>query len=141
MDKTDHTGGCLCGRVRFRVMGRPDRVGICHCMDCRKHHGALFHASAIFPLYAVQIDGEPHAFKGRHFCPDCGSSVFSVSDNEIEIHLGSLDEPDQFTPTYELWIIRRERFLPPFAGMTIHLRDRHGPGGEAGDEDSGLHKR
>ncbi len=43
------TGGCLCGSVRIVASGRPYRVGLCHCLDCRKHHGALFHASAIFP--------------------------------------------------------------------------------------------
>jgi hypothetical protein len=40
------TGGCLCGDVRIVATRRPYRVGICHCLDCRKNHGALFHASA-----------------------------------------------------------------------------------------------
>jgi len=39
----------LCGNVQIVASGRPYRVGLCHCLDCRKHHGALFHASAIFP--------------------------------------------------------------------------------------------
>jgi hypothetical protein len=34
------TGGCQCGRVRIVAVGRPRRVGLCHCLDCRKHHGA-----------------------------------------------------------------------------------------------------
>ena len=52
------TGGCLCGKVRIVASGRPYRVGLCHCLDCRKHHGALFYAAAIFPQEAVTIDGE-----------------------------------------------------------------------------------
>ena len=52
------TGGCLCGNVRIVASGPPNRVGLCHCLDCRKHHGALFHASAVFPQDAVTIDGE-----------------------------------------------------------------------------------
>jgi hypothetical protein len=51
------TGGCLCGNVRLVASGLPYRVGLCHCLDCRKHHGALFHASAVFPHEAVTIDG------------------------------------------------------------------------------------
>ncbi|MGV8812291.1 GFA family protein, partial [Pseudomonas aeruginosa] len=51
------TGGCLCGKVRLVASGQPYRVGLCHCLDCRKHHGALFHASAIFPEEAVSIEG------------------------------------------------------------------------------------
>ena len=43
------TGGCLCGSVRLVAEGRPYRVGICdHCLDCRKHHGALFEPPPCF---------------------------------------------------------------------------------------------
>jgi hypothetical protein len=120
------TGGCLCGKVRFVATGRPHRVGICHCLDCRKHHGALFHASAIFPKGAVVVSGETRAYAGRSFCPHCGSSVFSGSGDEVEVHLGSLDAPDQFTPTYELWTIRREAWLPPFEVGRRYERDGDG---------------
>jgi hypothetical protein len=124
----DLTGGCLCGAVRFVATGRPYRVGICHCLDCRKHHGALFHASAIFPQAAVTIAGETGEYAGRHFCPRCGSSVFSQSGDEIELNLGSLDAPDRLQPTYELWTIRREAWLPPFPLAHRYPRDREGGG-------------
>jgi len=120
MDK--FSGGCTCGDVRFVASGRPCRVGLCHCLDCRKHHGALFYAAAVFPADALKIDGEPREYAGRFFCPRCGSSVFARSDKEVEVHLGSLDAPDQLTPTYESWIIRREAWLPTFPGMTRYQR-------------------
>ncbi len=123
-----HTGGCLCGAVRFVAHGTPYRVGICHCLDCRKHHGALFHASAIFPESAVAVTGATGCFAGRHFCPRCGSPVFSRSGDEIEIHLGALDAPGQFVPTYELWTIRREPWLPPLPVRHSYPRDREGSG-------------
>jgi hypothetical protein len=119
-----HKGGCLCGDIRFVATGEPYRVGICHCLDCRKHHGALFHASAIFPATAVTVTGNTHAFAGRHFCPRCGSSVFSRSGDEIELHLGALDAIGQFQPTYELWTLRREPWLPPFPTKNRYERDR-----------------
>ncbi|THF55096.1 GFA family protein [Ollibium composti] len=118
------TGGCLCGNVRFVATGRPYRVGICHCLDCRKHHGALFHASAIFPQEAVTIEGETGSYAGRSFCPRCGSPVFGRSGDEVEVNLGSLDAIDQFKPTYELWTIRRESWLPPFPLKRHYERDR-----------------
>lgn len=121
-------GGCLCGDVRFVASGKPYRVGVCHCLDCRKHHGALFHASAIFPETAVTIEGETHGYNGRRFCPRCGSSVFSRSDDEVEINLGSLDDTNQFTPTYELWTIRREAWLPEFPVKRRYQRDRETAG-------------
>ena len=122
------TGSCLCGQVRFSAEGEPYRVGICHCMDCRKHHGALFNASAIFPEKAVSVEGETQVYAGRHFCPRCGSTVFGRSGDEIELNLGSMDSPDRFTPSYELWTIRRESWLPSFAPCRQYERDRPGPG-------------
>ncbi|MEM9631506.1 MAG: GFA family protein [Pseudomonadota bacterium] len=122
------TGGCACGSVRIAASGRPYRVGICHCLDCRKHHGALFYAAAVFPQDAVTVDGETRDHAGRHFCPLCGSSVFARSGDELELHLGSLDAPDQLKPTYECWTIRREAWLPQFPGMKQYERDRDDTG-------------
>ena len=126
------TGGCLCGEVRLAASGAPYRVGICHCLDCRKHHGALFGASAIFPADAVTVEGETREYAGRVFCPRCGSPVFARSGDETEVHLGSLDAPDQLTPTYELWTIRRESWLPPFPVAKRYERDRDPKGRSEG---------
>ncbi|MBS7540742.1 GFA family protein [Ancylobacter lacus] len=122
------TGGCLCGAVRFEATGRPHRVGLCHCLDCRKHHGALFYAAAIFPQEAVTVTGEARDYAGRFFCPRCGSSVFARFGEEVELHLGALDAPDQFIPTYENWVVRRESWLPPFPLARHYPRDREGTG-------------
>lgn len=120
------TGGCLCGAVRIVAVGAPLRVGVCHCLDCRKHHGAVFHASAIYPAGAVEVMGEVGEWRGRCFCPTCGSSVFGRSGDEVEVNLGALDEVGVFVPTYELWTVRREGWLPAFAGMVGFVGDREG---------------
>lgn len=117
------TGGCACGQVRFVATGAPDRVGVCHCLDCRKHHGAPFFAAAIFQQDRVMVSGATHQRAGRHFCPVCGSSVFARTDEEFELHLGALDESNQFKPTYELWTIRREAWLRPIPNAEQYERD------------------
>ena len=38
--------------------------------------------------------------------------------------MGALDAPDQFRPSYELWTVRREGWLPEFPGVKGHARDR-----------------
>ena len=126
------TGGCLCGDIRLVAVGPPYRVGLCHCLDCRKLHGALFHASAIFPQDAVTITGAPHSYAGRFFCPRCGASVFGRSGDEVEVNLGSLDAADHFIPTYELWTIRRAHWLPPFPGVKGYTRNRDETGRHEG---------
>ncbi|WP_050602969.1 GFA family protein [Ruegeria sp. 6PALISEP08] len=117
-------GGCRCGRLRIMASGCPLRVGVCHCIDCRKHHGALFYAAAIFPSDAVEISGPSQGFADRFFCPTCGSAVFACSGSEVEVHLGCLDVPNQLTPTYECWVSWREGWLPEFKGMNRFDRDR-----------------
>ena len=118
------TGGCLCGRARIVAAGAPNRVGLCHCLDCRKHHGALFQAFAIFPEDAVTVTGETRDYAGRSFCPRCGSSVFGRIGDEVEVSLGALDAPGKLTPTYELWTVRREAWLPPFPLDRRYVGDR-----------------
>lgn len=117
-------GGCLCGALRVSARGAPLRVGICHCRDCRKHHGAPFYAAAIFPTLAVTISGSSSSYAGRHFCPACGSSVFAVSGDEVEVHLGALDHSSVFKPDYECWTDRREGWLPPLAGAGQFVGNR-----------------
>ncbi|WP_299612036.1 GFA family protein [uncultured Tateyamaria sp.] len=119
-------GGCLCGALRLEASGQPDRVGMCHCLDCRKHHGAVFYAAAIYPEKSVRIEGEAAEYQGRFFCPTCGGSVYARSGDEIEVHLGCLDAPGHFVPTYEVWSTRREAWLPDIPGVARHDRDRDG---------------
>ena len=122
-EETETPGGCLCGAVRFVARGEPLRVGLCHCLDCRKHHGTVFFAAAVFPDAAVTVTGDTRSYQDRHFCPACGSSVLARSGPEVEIHLGALDSPGRYTPTYELWTCRREDWLPDM-GLEGFDRDR-----------------
>ena len=70
-----YKGGCLCGAVRVVARAEPYRVGLCHCLDCRKHSGSAFQAFAIFPAEHVTVTGATAEYEGRHFCPRCGSSL------------------------------------------------------------------
>ena len=72
----------------------------------------------------VKVEGDTREYHGRHFCPNCGSSVFARNAEDIELHLGSLDSPDPLTPTYENWVVRRERWLPEFANMKLFQHGR-----------------
>ncbi|HZH09248.1 MAG TPA: GFA family protein [Microvirga sp.] len=111
------TGGCACGQLTYKVQGQPKRVGLCHCMTCRKESGSVFNAFAIFPTEQVTISGESRIWESapggqRRFCPTCGSLVFySDAGDEIEIMLGTFDQTDLFRPTYEAWTKRRESWL------------------------------
>ena len=72
----------------------------------------------------MQISGETRSYEGRFFCPICGSPVFARTDDEVEVHLGSFDEVNQFKPSYECWATRRESWLPEFEGLQRYDTDR-----------------
>ncbi|MEM5434067.1 GFA family protein [Paraburkholderia diazotrophica] len=114
-----HEGGCACGAVRFRAVGAPIRVGMCHCMTCRRVHGSAFGSYAIFRRDAVALTGSTREWRSseqgrRHFCPACGSVAFMMyaDRDEIDVPLGAFDETGLFEPDYELWCIRKEPWLP-----------------------------
>jgi hypothetical protein len=119
------SGKCLCGQMQIAVRGEPLRVGICHCTDCRKESGSAFTFYGIWPADQFQRTGETSEFQGRHFCPGCGSRLFSVDDREAEIKLGILSEaPSPLVPSYELWVKRREPWLRPIAGAAQYDENR-----------------
>jgi len=116
---SDLGGGCLCGAVRFRLSGTPRRVGLCHCLICRKETGGPFKHFAVYADSDVDIAGRTQYWtspKGaeRHFCPSCGSHLIErlQGTHEVEINVGCLDEPNHLPPAYEVWSRRRERWLP-----------------------------
>ena len=122
---TPRSGSCRCGRVQIAVRGDPLRVGICHCTDCRNESGSAFTFYGIWPRQNFEYRGETSEFAGRHFCPHCGSRLFSANDREAEVKLGALaDAPTSLVPTYELWIKRREPWLRPVDGAEQHEEDR-----------------
>jgi hypothetical protein len=113
------TGGCACGGLTFRAAGEPKRVGLCHCMTCRKTGGSAFNTFVIYPADQVTITGRRQGWSAtpeteRFFCPVCGSQVFDrdrQGEDEIEVMLGAFDAPNLFAPTYEAFAKHREAWL------------------------------
>jgi len=133
MSKSSYRGSCACGQVRVEAKGEPHRVGVCHCLTCRKAHGAPFNFYAVFSPDAVRVEGEVITFASsdrvrRYACRECGAPVYSTYGraDEVYLHPGSFDEIDAFAPTYELWTIRREAWLPAFPSVK-HRYEKNRP--------------
>jgi hypothetical protein len=101
-----HEGGCLCGKVRFRVTAGAIDAGYCHCRMCQRNSGAPVVAWTTFPLDSFSwIAGAPATYPSspmiqRQFCADCGSyMVFRRAGSaEVSINTASLDDPAAFPP-------------------------------------------
>ena len=111
-DKT-LTGGCLCGSVRFELSGSPNKVGTCHCRQCQRWSGSVFSVGARYPESAFRMtSGKMKVYRSeimeRGFCTECGSPfiywylVKEMNSGNVWVSLGTLDEPEQFKPTYHI---------------------------------------
>jgi len=110
------TGGCLCGSVRYVLIGEPDWVGHCHCRNCQRFTGSAFMTFVLFEdASKVQWLGErPEVFESspgveRGFCRICGSSLsFGREDrNEMNVLAGTLDDPGAVEPMLHIFLEQR----------------------------------
>ena len=99
--KEIHSGGCLCGAVRYEVRGRLRDVVNCYCGMCQKLHGGFGpHSKADKADLVITEDRglrwyESSTRARRGFCGLCGSSLFWEPANQpgTGILAGSLDQP------------------------------------------------
>jgi len=105
------TGRCLCGAVRFRVLGPLRDVHVCHCGVCRRTHGgpAAYAACAREDLELTELRGlrwHQHDGARRGFCEVCGSRLFWSRPERptISIAAGSLDGPTGLAVTRHIFV-------------------------------------
>ena len=96
---------------------------------CRKESGSTFSVYAHWPVEMFELTGEIASYDDRGFCARCGSRLLDLSNVEdgiIEIRIGSLDDaPFELTPQTEIWVKRRESWIPPVEGAAQHDENRH----------------
>jgi hypothetical protein len=106
-------GGCLCGAIRYRITAAPQVTSYCHCKSCRLASGAPAVAWVVLPRDGFVIErGSPVGFRSspqveRTFCSSCGTSLtyrHDDSPDSIDLHTATLDDPDAFPPTREIWL-------------------------------------
>ena len=117
------TGGCLCGAVRYRIEGAPRSTSLCHCRSCRLATGGPSLAWAIFFEEAkVSFErGAPAIYESspgveRGFCARCGTSLTYRRANRpglFDVTTASLDDPEIFPPTKEIWVEERLSWVAP----------------------------
>ena len=104
-------GGCHCGRVRFRVTARLDRVTQCNCSICaKKGFLHLIVPPAQFELIRGEDDLTTYTFNtaiAKHtFCKHCGIHPFYLprSDpDKIDVNVRCLDGIDATAITPKLF--------------------------------------
>lgn len=109
-------GGCLCGAVRYRATGKPQRVTVCHCMFCQRRTGGALSIHAWFEAQNLTVDGEldtyeqrsdeTHYFLRLHFCRRCATTVMLSLEKRPAYRLitvGTLDDPKSVDVDFHVW--------------------------------------
>lgn len=107
------SGGCICGSVRYSVVGLPTQVYYCHCSMCRKTSGSVVGAWLTVPANQLTVSGELSSYRSsvkfmRKFCAACGSQILftgiSSDSEQIELCHGTLDQPSLYPPVNHIWM-------------------------------------
>jgi hypothetical protein len=110
-EKREQTGGCLCGKVRFRVTQPVGEVGACHCSMCLRWCGGPI--LAIHSEGPVEFEGEENIVRYRSsewaergFCGNCGSNLFYylIPKGDYILSAGALDDRDGLELVSQIFI-------------------------------------
>mgnify|MGYP000950463708 CR=1 FL=1 len=88
LPELDLGASCDCGAVTLAVKGRVVSMFQCGCQNCQKVSGSGHASVVLLPVEAVRTVGATKSFVRpaasgamftRHFCPECGTTVFAES--------------------------------------------------------------
>lgn len=110
-------GGCLCGGVRYKVVGPVRQIIACHCTQCRKTSGN-FVAATQCKVEDLEIVGESLSWfassdaADRGFCNKCGGNLFwrPKDKDVISIMAGTLDESRDLAIAQHLFLDQKQPF-------------------------------
>ena len=99
------TGGCQCGAVRYSIE-KFGRASICHCRMCQKAFGG-FYGPLVTGHGLCWTRGKPKTFASsnmitRGFCAHCGTPLSYDWGGDVEISIGSLDDPCLAAPILQV---------------------------------------
>ena len=118
-------GGCLCARVRYRILEDPIAYYVCHCTDCQCESGVAFGLSMLFRRSALAHDqGEtrsvevllPGGWRTRKatVCAECLVRVWGESSRTpliLGLNPGTLDDPRAYEPFGNMWTASAHRWV------------------------------
>jgi hypothetical protein len=127
-DERRYEGSCLCGGVRYEIIGELGEFGYCHCTSCRKASGSAHGANAPVDRGRLRLlsgeemlrEYESSPGKLRVFCSTCGSPMYAylrTSPDILRLRLGSLDTPFTREPRAHTWVSDKAAWEPLNDGL------------------------
>lgn len=131
-----HSGGCVCGAVRYRVYGKPVFTTVCHCKFCQRRLASAFAVIALFDEQSVEFmqgqvaecehrSDESGRWLKMSFCPHCGTTVAHTAElrpGMRSIAAGTLDETDWFLIDRHIWVQSKQPWVSIPEGVTAFMQ-------------------
>jgi hypothetical protein len=121
------SGGCACGRVRYRARIANDEAYLCHCRMCQRATGSVSIAFKNVRKADVDWESEPDWYQSspiarRPYCRDCGTSLgFAFPDSEnMDLTVASFDDPSRFRPVHHFGVESLHRAWINTEGLPEH---------------------
>jgi hypothetical protein len=117
------TASCACGELRIVCRGEPQKVSLCHCLECQRRTGSTYGIAAFYPREEVSAEGRTSTYRRSsdsgfavtfHFCPECGSTVYWEPERKpdaVAVAVGSFADPSFPAPTQAVWNERRHPWV------------------------------
>ena len=90
-------GSCLCGGIEYEVQDA-ESMGYCHCTRCQRWTGSNLAGVLVAPENLSFTKGEDlvkrfeSEFAPRHFCSNCGSSLYDDLGGKYYVAAGLMPE-------------------------------------------------
>ena len=117
-------GQCQCGNIRYRLIGEPLTLYICHCLHCQKQSSSAFGMSLWINRDDIEFlsgelefwttKGDSGATKMCAFCGNCGSRIYHASDDDqapLSLKAGTLNDTSWLRPVAHIWTKRAQPWV------------------------------
>ena len=117
-------GGCICGRVRYRLKEEPMFVHACHCTDCQRTSGSAFLINMGIDTNDFVVEGDTSFVtlptttgegSDIHYCPHCATYIWCqyhfLHKPVAVVRAGTLDNPDLVSPAYHMFTRSKQSWV------------------------------
>jgi hypothetical protein len=101
-------GACLCGQIEYEAVD-PEGMGFCHCTRCQRWTGSSLAGVLVdrdnfrFTSGGDLVQRYESEFAPRHFCRNCGSSLYDDLGQKYFVAAGLMREPE-LNPSFHLQV-------------------------------------
>lgn len=128
------TGGCLCGGVRFEIVGPLGTASYCHCTRCQRRTGTAVSANVRVDSGALRVtqgdelvrEFTPEGGWPKAFCGTCGSALWSRSPDSTVygVRLGAFDADPGVRPAFRQFVAYAAAWEPVPDDLPRHPEHR-----------------